>query len=140
MATSQPESITVDDDKMCSICRENIKTPRYLPCKHYFCHECLSSDIISQTKICKACGQYVPKALQIPEFKGNYAAIHICEHCGQRFSLSCHHSLCKICLPIFRGVGFKCPTCHKDTFLPGNSENPEEWASLFPTNIPPKNC
>lgn len=131
MATSQPESITVDDDKMCSICRENIKTPRYLPCKHYFCHECLSSD---------ACGEYVPKALQEPEFKGNYAAIHICEFCGKRFSLSCHHSMCTRCLPNFRRVGFKCPTCHKDTFLPGNSENPEEWASLFPTNIPPQNC
>lgn len=150
MATSQPESITVDDDKMCSICHLQIKTPRYLPCKHFFCHDCISSDIMSQCKSpesclgihCKACGGYVPKVLQEKEYKGDHGSvIKVCPFCSHRFSTYCYHSFCTSCMSNVPRLGFKCPTCHEDTYIPedGDPGKPEEWASLFPSNnIPQK--
>ncbi|XP_078329295.1 uncharacterized protein LOC144624031 [Crassostrea virginica] len=63
MATKQAE---VNDITVCSICFEKFKTPRYLPCKHSFCHDCLCSYIVSQCKSteprlgfhCPLCRQY----------------------------------------------------------------------------------
>lgn len=68
MATSLSETHTVNDARVCSICFEKFKTPRYLPCKHSFCHECLSSYIVSQCKSteprlgfhCPLCREYIP--------------------------------------------------------------------------------
>lgn len=68
MATAQEEYITVDDIRVCSICFEQFKTPRYLPCKHSFCQGCLSSYIINQCKStdprlgfhCPLCRVYIP--------------------------------------------------------------------------------
>ena len=63
MATKQAE---VNDITVCSICFEKFKTPRYLTCKHSFCHDCLCSYIVSQCKSteprlgfhCPFCRQY----------------------------------------------------------------------------------
>lgn len=68
MATSLSGTLTVNDATVCSICFEKFKTPRYLPCKHSFCHECLSSYIVSQCKSteprlgfhCPLCREYIP--------------------------------------------------------------------------------
>ena len=70
MATSKAE--TLDSAKevknVCPICFESFKTPRYLPCSHTFCHNCLSSYILSTCKSkenpvgfpCPLCRQFVP--------------------------------------------------------------------------------
>lgn len=42
MASSQPETTTVNNDSVCSICIDKFKTPRYLPCTN-----CLSSYIVN---------------------------------------------------------------------------------------------
>ncbi|KAJ8312523.1 hypothetical protein KUTeg_009896 [Tegillarca granosa] len=34
----------------CSICLENFKTPKYLPCLHTFCLKCLESYIVSSSR------------------------------------------------------------------------------------------
>lgn len=68
MATSQTDTFLVDDVKVCSICFEKFKTPRYLPCKHSFCHGCLHSYIVTQCKSteprlgfhCPLCRMYIP--------------------------------------------------------------------------------
>lgn len=68
MATSLSGTLTVNDATVCSICFEKFKTPRYLPCKHSFCHGCLSSYIVSQCKSteprlgfhCPLCREYIP--------------------------------------------------------------------------------
>ena len=68
MATQQAEAVTVNDITVCSICFEKFKIPRYLPCEHSFCHDCLSSYIVSQCKSkephlefhCPVCRQYIP--------------------------------------------------------------------------------
>lgn len=39
-ATLQPETTTVNDDSVCSICFEKFETPGYLLCNHSFCHNC----------------------------------------------------------------------------------------------------
>lgn len=62
------ETITVSDDRVCSIGFEKFKNPRYIPCKRSFCHECLSSYIVSQCKStelrlrfhCPLCRECIP--------------------------------------------------------------------------------
>ena len=68
MATKQDQALNlkVNDTTLCSICFEKFKMPRYLPCKHSFCHDCLCSYIVSQCKSteprlgfhCPLCRQY----------------------------------------------------------------------------------
>lgn len=68
MATSQEDYNTVDDSRVCSICFERFKTPRYLPCNHSFCTNCLFSYIVGQCKSteprlgfhCPICRVYIP--------------------------------------------------------------------------------
>lgn len=57
------------DAENCSICCKKFITPRYLPCKHSFCHSCLYSYIVHQCKSmessfgfhCPICRVYIPK-------------------------------------------------------------------------------
>nr|XP_022310333.1 E3 ubiquitin/ISG15 ligase TRIM25-like [Crassostrea virginica] len=77
MASSKAE--TLDSAKeiknVCPICFESFKTPRYLPCFHTFCHNCLSSYILSTCKSkenpvgfpCPLCRQFVPAPSSIGE-------------------------------------------------------------------------
>ncbi|XP_078321132.1 uncharacterized protein LOC111114054 [Crassostrea virginica] len=79
MASSKAE--TLDPAKeiknVCPICFESFKTPRYLPCFHTFCHNCLSSYILSTCKSkenpvgfpCPLCRQFVPapSSIGMPE-------------------------------------------------------------------------
>ena len=66
MGTQQAVAVKVNDITVCSICFEKFKTPRYLPCKHSFCHDCLCSYIVRQCKSteprlgfnCPLCRQY----------------------------------------------------------------------------------
>lgn len=68
MATYQTETLLVENVRMCSICFEKFKTPRYLPCTHSFCHGCLYSYIVNQCKSteprlgfhCPVCRTYIP--------------------------------------------------------------------------------
>ncbi|XP_061177228.1 RING finger protein 207-like [Saccostrea echinata] len=50
------------DSFKCPICFENFKTPRYLPCYHSFCHDCLSKHILSlcERKEVKPLGFHCP--------------------------------------------------------------------------------
>ena len=66
-----------DNLTVCSICFENFRTPRILPCTHVFCHGCISSYIVTscQTKeapvgfSCPLCREFVssPTDLSNPE-------------------------------------------------------------------------
>lgn len=68
MATFKKDTCAVQGGTLCSICVDNFKTPRYLPCKHSFCHDCLSAYISSQfisteSRLgfhCPFCRDYVP--------------------------------------------------------------------------------
>lgn len=68
MASPTLKTTTVNDDRVCSICIEKFKSPRYLPCNHSFCTICLSSYIASQCKFteprlgfhCPLCRVYTP--------------------------------------------------------------------------------
>ena len=58
------------DLSVCSICFKKYRTPRILPCSHVFCHECISSTIVStcQSKeapvgfSCPLCREFVPSS------------------------------------------------------------------------------
>nr|XP_022308048.1 E3 ubiquitin-protein ligase Midline-1-like [Crassostrea virginica] len=77
MATSKAETLySVKEVKnVCPICFESFKTPRYLPCFHTFCHNCLSSYILSTCKSkenpvgfpCPLCRQFVPAPSSLGE-------------------------------------------------------------------------
>ena len=77
MATSGTESLDAGTDikTTCPICFELFNTPRYLPCFHTFCHNCLSSYILSTCKSkvnpvgfpCPLCRQLVPAPSSLGE-------------------------------------------------------------------------
>ncbi|XP_062589329.1 E3 ubiquitin-protein ligase TRIM33-like [Saccostrea cucullata] len=69
MASSSEElQVHCSDFSKCSICFEHFKTPRYLPCSHSFCHECLLNHIVStsnskETPVgfhCPLCRNFIP--------------------------------------------------------------------------------
>nr|XP_034310284.1 tripartite motif-containing protein 45-like [Crassostrea gigas] len=69
MADSSQKNIETDIlTTTCPICFESFKTPRILPCLHTFCHNCLSSYILSTCKSkespvgfpCPLCRCFVP--------------------------------------------------------------------------------
>lgn len=68
MATLMKDTSAVYEGTVCSICHDNFKTPRYLPCKHSFCQDCLYSYINSHFKTtesrlgfnCPLCRDYIP--------------------------------------------------------------------------------
>ncbi|XP_052682104.1 uncharacterized protein LOC128162766 [Crassostrea angulata] len=69
MADSSQKNIETDIlTTTCPICFESFKTPRILPCLHTFCHNCLSSYILSTCKTkespvgfpCPLCRCFVP--------------------------------------------------------------------------------
>lgn len=65
MATRQSDSGSTFSDTgicNCSICLEQFKTPKYLPCLHTFCEACLHSCIISFSKS----GKTTPKFFNCP--------------------------------------------------------------------------
>ena len=130
MATLGTDSLDAGTEvkTACSICFESFKTPRYLPCFHTFCHNCLSSYILSTCKSkekpvgfpCPLCRQFVPA----PSFLGepdkwtdlipiNTIVQVICEQFDQLcdecrreneeevatdWCKSCLESLCKTCV------------------------------------------
>lgn len=101
MATSLSGTLTVNDATVCSICFEKFKTPRYLPCKHSFCHECLCSYIVSQCKSmeprlgfhCPLCREYIPSdgASGKPEDWAGLFPRNL------NYCLQCNEYLCKLC-------------------------------------------
>nr|XP_022305478.1 tripartite motif-containing protein 45-like [Crassostrea virginica] len=129
MASSKTE--TLDPAKeiknVCPICFESFKTPRYLPCFHTFCHNCLSSFILSTCKSkenpmgfpCPLCRQFVPAPSSIGEPEKWTEIIPInrivktmcekkdqyCDACRRAdeeeiatdWCKSCSESLCRIC-------------------------------------------
>uniref|UniRef100_K1PIX2 Tripartite motif-containing protein 45 n=1 Tax=Magallana gigas TaxID=29159 RepID=K1PIX2_MAGGI len=70
MADSSPSEKNLETDMTttCPICFESFKTPKILPCMHTFCHNCLSSYILSTCKTkespvgfpCPLCRRFVP--------------------------------------------------------------------------------
>lgn len=98
------EKGTVHDGTVCSICYDSFKTPRYLPCKHSFCHDCLSSYIANHNKTtesrlgfyCPLCRDYIPNfsAADNPEnwtrcFPENRILEKYASCSGQQFCEAC---------------------------------------------------
>ncbi|XP_061167226.1 E3 ubiquitin-protein ligase TRIM45-like [Saccostrea echinata] len=67
-SSSQEPEVNCSDFTKCAICFEQFKTPRYLPCSHSFCHECLSTHIVSTCNSkedpvgfrCPLCRNFIP--------------------------------------------------------------------------------
>ena len=127
MATQQAEAVKVYEVTVCSICFEKFKTPRNLPCKHSFCHDCLCSYIVSQCKSteprlgfhCPLCRQYTVSEWETePEKWAEYFPVNsvlekmvyhsgnkYCELClrekveeaSTNYCLTCKEYLCAMC-------------------------------------------
>nr|XP_022305473.1 E3 ubiquitin/ISG15 ligase TRIM25-like [Crassostrea virginica] len=130
MASSKAETLDSAEEikNVCPICFESFKTPRYLPCFHTFCHNCLSSYILSTCKSkenpvgfpCPLCRQFVPAPSSIGEPEKWTELIpvntivktmcekkdHFCDACRRTeeeevatdWCKSCLESLCKTCV------------------------------------------
>lgn len=98
------ENGTVHEGTVCSICYDSFKTPRYLPCKHSFCQDCLSAYIASHYKTteshlgfhCPFCRDYIPNicAAENPEewtrcFPENRILEKYVSRSGQQFCEAC---------------------------------------------------
>lgn len=105
MATSKAETFPVDDVRVCSICFEKFKTPRYLPCKHSFCSDCLSSYIVSQCKSteprlgfhCPLCRVYIPSD-GVPGEPEKWAKLYPINVILQNMGDHTHDKQCEPCL------------------------------------------
>ena len=130
MATSKAEPVNSAKElkNVCPICFESFKTPRFLPCFHTFCHNCLSSYILSTCKSkdnpvgfpCPICRQFVPAPSSLGEpdkwtelipINSIVQAIceqndEFCDECRREneeevatdWCKSCLESLCKTCV------------------------------------------
>nr|XP_022306579.1 protein PML-like [Crassostrea virginica]XP_022306580.1 protein PML-like [Crassostrea virginica] len=130
MATSKAEPVNSAKElkNVCPICFESFKTPRFLPCFHTFCHNCLSSYILSTCKSkdnpvgfpCPICRQFVPAPSSLGEPDKWTELIPIntivqamceqndefCDECRREneeevatdWCKSCLESLCKTCV------------------------------------------
>ena len=143
MASSKAE--TLDSAKeiknVCPICFEPFKTPRYLPCFHTFCHNCLSSYILSTCKTkenpvgfpCPLCRQFVPAPSSIgePEKWTERIPINtitetmcekkdqICDACRRADEEEIATDWCKSCL---ESLCRTCAKCHKRNAATQNHE------------------
>ncbi|XP_061186511.1 E3 ubiquitin-protein ligase TRIM8-like [Saccostrea echinata] len=128
-STTEQEGMSKVDVSKCPICFEQFKTPRVLSCSHVFCHDCLSSYIISTCQPkedplgfhCPVCREFVPS----PSFSSNFKdwcqhfrtnrqlgdiSPKICEACKREnetevadtYCLSCCEALCDICTKCHR--------------------------------------
>nr|XP_022305491.1 probable E3 ubiquitin-protein ligase MID2 [Crassostrea virginica] len=143
MASSKAE--TLDSAKeiknVCPICFESFKTPRYLPCFHTFCHNCLSSYILSTCKSkenpvgfpCPLCRQFVPAPSSIgqPEKWTELIPINtitqtlcekkdqFCDACRRADEEEIATDWCKSCL---ESLCRTCAKCHKRNAATKNHE------------------
>ena len=121
--TQKPSDLTV-----CSICFENFRTPRILPCAHVFCHGCISSYIVTSCQSkeahvgfsCPLCRKFVPSPsdLSNPEKWAdglpvckifnmlNKQETKLCAACLREneedeatdFCVTCQESMCRNCV------------------------------------------
>lgn len=76
-----------NDLTICSICFEKFKTPRALPCSHVFCHNCISTYIVSSCESkeapvgfsCPLCREFVPSPTVIAKPDTWAECLPICE-------------------------------------------------------------
>ena len=134
MAISKAETLgsAKEVKNVCPICFESFKTLRYLPCYHTFCHNCLSSYILSTCKFkenpvgfpCPLCRQFVPapSSLGEPEKWTDLIPInkvvqamckkkdHYCDACKRADEEEVATDWCKSCL---ESPCRTCVICHK---------------------------
>ncbi|XP_062593613.1 uncharacterized protein LOC134255110 [Saccostrea cucullata] len=123
-----------EDLRKCSICLEEYKTPRYLPCLHTFCQECISSHILSECQAkenpvgfdCPLCRKFVPspclsvnfsewcKRLPKNELLEKFYSLtdgcKVCEAC-QRFNEE--EAASNYCLNCSEALCDNCTKCHR---------------------------
>nr|XP_022297633.1 uncharacterized protein LOC111106999 [Crassostrea virginica] len=116
---------TLEDASLCSLCFEKFKSPRTLPCRHSFCHVCLSSTIESSCKEkedpagfrCPLCREFTPGVGEqkkwVNQFPINDVLVHILEIsktklCGAckseneeipciNYCFECQEAMCEAC-------------------------------------------
>nr|XP_022308050.1 E3 ubiquitin/ISG15 ligase TRIM25-like [Crassostrea virginica] len=154
MASSKAETLDLGKEvkNVCPICFESFKTPRYLPCFHTICHNCLSSYILSTCKSkenpvgfpCPLCRQFVPAPSSLGEpdkwtelIPINTIVQSICEKQDQ-YCDACRRAdeeevateWCKSCLESL------CPSCVKFHKRSAASQNHELITLTNVLNVP----
>ena len=131
--TSNSEE-TSEDASLCCVCFEKFKSPRTLPCRHSFCHACLSSAIESSCKEkeapagfrCPLCREFTPGVGEqkkwVNQFPINDALVNIleiskvklCGACkieneenpGVNYCFECKEAMCEACTKVHRKIAF----------------------------------
>ena len=49
------QDMKATDNISCPACHQLFKKPKYLPCHHYFCEECLEKIQVQSTIVCPKC-------------------------------------------------------------------------------------
>nr|XP_022300881.1 E3 ubiquitin-protein ligase TRIM56-like [Crassostrea virginica] len=123
---------TLGDASLCSVCFEKFKSPRTLPCRHSFCHVCLSSAIESSCKEkeapagfrCPLCREFTPGVGEqkkwVNQFPINDDLVNIleisksklCGACkieneenpGVNYCFECQEAMCESCTKSHRKI------------------------------------
>ncbi|XP_072049341.1 uncharacterized protein [Amphiura filiformis] len=96
--------------KGCAICYEDIRDPRRLPCRHYFCNECILKCANNNQVKCRTCKPAKKYPLPKEGFPP-YKPIAVCgaDHGGERAAYYCERCLgdplCSRCLAAHEGDG-----------------------------------
>lgn len=116
---------SLGDVSLCSVCCEEFKSPRILPCGHSFCHSCIASAVNSSCEHkeapvgfnCPLCREFIPCFGEHKEwvnlFPLNKALLYVtetnsrklCGACkienedtqGVNYCFECHEVMCKTC-------------------------------------------
>ena len=125
---------TLEDASLCSVCFEKFKSPRTLPCRHSFCHACLSSSIEASCKEkeapagfrCPLCREFTPGVGEqkkwVNQFPINDVLVNIleiskvklCGACkieneevpGVNYCFECQEAMCESCIKSHRKIAF----------------------------------
>eukprot|EP00731_Ephydatia_muelleri_P034825 Em0080g6a len=87
------------EDAICSVCHEEYKDPRFLPCHHYFCRDCidrcLEADPSANVLICPECREETPRPPAADRLKPAYPANRLTTRLQEARARLTQHKACE---------------------------------------------
>ncbi|XP_070546621.1 E3 ubiquitin-protein ligase TRIM71-like [Ptychodera flava] len=121
--TSSRPSMIRENILQCSICFEQYKDPRHLPCQHSFCAHCLSTYVRNANTVrCPSCNQiWDVQPGGVDKFPPNYLLNELIDIVGNddegadtQCSICKAHPTCAVCVDCDKGICEHCVDNHRE--------------------------